>query len=119
MTRVAVGDIGTNTARLLVADVVGDQVHELDVRTHVVGLGRGLHTTGLFQPDAMDRATEALASFGDAFALAERSIIVATSASRDAQNREAFFDKVEQVCGVRPTVISGEQEATYAFLGAS
>ena len=119
MTRVAVGDIGTNTARLLVADVVGDRVRELDVRTHVVGLGRGLHASGLFQPDAMDRAIEALGSFSDAFASAEQSIIVATSASRDAQNREVFFDSVEQACSVRPTLISGEEEANYAFVGAS
>ncbi len=67
----------------------------------------------------MDRAIEALGSFSDAFASAEQSIIVATSASRDAQNREVFFDKVEQACGVRPTLISGEEEANYAFVGAS
>ena len=119
MTRVAVGDIGTNTARLLVADVEGSEVAEVEVRTEVVGLGRGLHGTGHLQPDAMERAVNALGSFSDAFAEADTSIIVATSASRDAGNREVFFDEVERACGVRPTLISGEAEARFSFEGAS
>lgn len=118
MTRVAVGDIGTNTARLLVADVEGPDVAEIEVRTEVVGLGRGLHGTGQLQPDAMDRAVNALGSFSDAFEQADLSILVATSASRDAGNRDVFFDEVESACGVRPTLISGEAEARYAFVGA-
>lgn len=119
MTRVAVGDIGTNTARLLVADVEGSDVVEVEVRTEVVGLGRGLHGTGQLQPDAIERAVSALGSFSNAFADADLSIIVATSASRDAVNREAFFDEVERACGVRPTLISGDDEARYSFEGAS
>ena len=119
MIRVAVGDIGTNTARLLVADVDGTHVDEVDVRTEVVGLGRGLHGTGFLQPEAMQRAADALGSFGPAFADADRSTIVATSASRDAENREAFFDMVEGAAGLRPTLIDGEQEAAYAFAGAA
>ena len=119
MTRVAVGDIGTNTARLLVADVDGPEVAEVEVRTEVVGLGRGLHGTGRLQPDAIERAVNALGSFADAFADADSSIIVATSASRDAGNREVFFDEVERACGVRPTLISGEAEARFSFAGAS
>jgi exopolyphosphatase/guanosine-5'-triphosphate,3'-diphosphate pyrophosphatase len=117
--RVAVGDIGTNTARLLVADVQGSEVAEVEVRTEVVGLGRGLHGTGQLQPDAIERAVDALGSFSDAFADADFSIIVATSASRDAGNREVFFDEVERACGVRPTLISGEVEARFSFEGAS
>lgn len=119
MTRVAVGDIGTNTARLLVADVEGSSLSEVDVRTEVVGLGRGLHDTGFLQPDAMERAVNALGSFATAFADADISIIVATSASRDAGNREDFFDQVERICDVRPTLISGEAEARFSFAGAS
>lgn len=119
MTRVAVGDIGTNTARLLVADVEGPDVSEIEVRTEVVGLGRGLHGTGRLQPDAIGRAVNALGSFSDAFAQAELAIIVATSASRDAENREAFFDEVEAACRIRPVLITGETEARYAFAGAS
>jgi len=119
VTRVAVGDIGTNTARLLVADVEGSDVVEVEVRTEVVGLGRGLHGTGQLQPDAIERAVSALGSFSNAFADADLSIIVATSASRDAVNREAFFDEVERACGVRPTLISGDDEARYSFEGAS
>ncbi len=119
MTRVAVGDIGTNTARLLVADVEGSEVVEVEVRTEVVGLGRGLHSSGRLQPDAIDRAVSALGSFSNAFADADLSVIVATSASRDAANREVFFDRVERACGVRPTLISGDDEARFSFAGAS
>lgn len=119
MTRVAVGDIGTNTARLLVADVVDGRVDEIVVRTEVVGLGRGLHATSRLQPDAIERAVAALGSYGPAFMAAEKSIIVATSASRDAENRVEFFDRAEAASGVRPTLISGEQEAAYAFAGAA
>lgn len=119
MTRVAVGDIGTNTVRLLVADVVGATVDEMEVRTAVVGLGRGLHATGRLQPDAIGRTVTALQSFSPAFAQADRSVIVATSASRDALNRDEFFDAAQAACGVRPSLISGEQEASFAFAGAA
>ena len=119
MHQVAVGDIGTNTARLLVANVEDGLVTEIDGHTEVVGLGRGLHATGYLQPDAIERAAAALASFGPSFAAADKAIIVATSASRDAANRELFFDQVEARAGVRPTLISGEQEAAFAFSGAS
>ena len=123
MTRVAVGDIGTNTVRLLVADVVrsavGDlEVDEVEVRTEVVGLGRGLHATGRLQPDAISRTVTALRSFSAALAEADHSILVATSASRDALNRDEFFDAARAACGIRPSLISGEQEAGYAFAGA-
>jgi len=118
MHRVAVGDIGTNTARLLVANVDDGVVTEIEVRTEVVGLGRGLHATGALQDDAIERAVAGLAGFGSRFAEADNAIIVATSASRDAVNREDFFDQVERRAGVRPTLISGEQEAAYAFAGA-
>jgi exopolyphosphatase/guanosine-5'-triphosphate,3'-diphosphate pyrophosphatase len=119
MTRVAVGDIGTNTVRLLVAEVAGVEVDEVEVRTDVVGLGRGLHATGRLQPDAIQRTVTALGSFSAAFAAADRSIIVATSASRDALNRDDFFDAAEAACGIRPSLISGEQEAGFAFAGAA
>ncbi len=119
MTRVAVGDIGTNTVRLLVADVAGVEVVEVDVRTDVVGLGRGLHATGRLQPEAIRRTVAALGSFSAAFAAADRSMIVATSASRDALNRDEFFDAAQAACGIRPSLISGEQEAGFAFAGAA
>lgn len=119
MRRVAIGDIGTNTARLLVADVHGGHVTEVETQTQVVGLGRGLHATGELQDDAIERAVAGLAAYGPSFAAADEAIIVATSASRDASNREDFFTQVETRAGVRPTLISGEQEAAYAFAGAS
>lgn len=119
MTTVAVGDIGTNTVRLLVAEVVDGQVTEHVVRTDVVGLGQGMHATGFLGEEPMARAVAALSTFRDEFSAADRSVIVATSASRDARNRDDFFDAVELATSVRPTLISGEQEAGYAFSGAS
>jgi exopolyphosphatase/guanosine-5'-triphosphate,3'-diphosphate pyrophosphatase len=117
--RVAVGDIGTNTARLLVADVIDGVAHERDLRTEIVGLGRGLYAYSELQPDAIARAVKALGSFADGFESANEKIIVATSASRDARNRESFFDEVLAASGVRPTLISGDREAGYAFAGVS
>ena len=118
-TRVAVGDIGTNTARLLIADVINGVAHERDLRTEIVGLGRGLYASGELQPDAIARTVKALGSFADGFESANEKVIVATSASRDARNRESFFDEVLAASGVRPTLISGEREAGYAFAGVS
>lgn len=113
------GDIGTNTARLLVAEVEDGVVTEIDVETQVVGLGRGLHATGVLQSDAIERAVAGLERYSPSFGESDQAIIVATSASRDAANREDFFDQVEARAGVRPTLISGEQEAAFAFAGAS
>ena len=83
------------------------------------GLGRGIDASGRLADDAIARALDALAGFRPIIDRAERVQIVATSASRDATNRESFFDQVEAVTGHRPELISGEAEAGFAFTGAT
>lgn len=113
---VAAVDIGSNTVRLLVADDGGERVRRVDV----VGLGRGVDTTRSFSPEAMERALAVLADYGAEIARhgAERLRAVATSASRDAANSAGFLDRVAGVLGVRPEVISGEEEAALSYAGA-
>jgi exopolyphosphatase/guanosine-5'-triphosphate,3'-diphosphate pyrophosphatase len=122
MTRVAVVDCGTNSIRLLIAEAGPDGMRELDRRTEIVRLGQGVDATGEFHPDALTRtlvATEAYAALvRDAGVPPERIRFVATSASRDARNREAFFEGVRQRLGVTPEVISGDTEAALSFAGA-
>ncbi len=122
-SRVAVVDCGTNSIRLLIAEAGPDgTMLELERRTEIVRLGQGVDATGEFHPDALTRtfaATEAYAALvRDAGVAAEHLRFVATSASRDARNREAFFDGVRQRLGVTPEVISGDTEAALSFAGA-
>jgi len=116
--RLAAVDIGTNTVRLLVVDRVGDQLVELHRVATVVGLGVGVDSTGRLGDEAIDRALRALAVFAPMVAQAHACRVIATAASRDAANRESFFDLVEGALGYRPELISGEEEAGLAFTGA-
>lgn len=117
MIRAAV-DIGTNTVRLLVVD---DEGNDLERRYVVAGLGRGVDATRTFQPEAVERALDTLAGYREAIdrhgATAIRA--VATSATRDVVDGEAFLDAAESVLGVRPEVISGEAEAVLSFAGGT
>ena len=120
MSRVAAYDIGTNTVRLLVAEAgePGRPVEILRIN-RVVGLGEGVDRNRRFLDAAIERA---VAGWGELAGLAgsvEAADAVATSATRDAENRDAFLDRAEQVLGVRPRVISGEEEARLSFLGAT
>ncbi len=119
--KVAAIDIGTNSMRLLVVHQVGDGLVELGRYERVTGLGRGVDATGELSHEAMDRTLLALAEFGGRMRDmgVERRRVVATSASRDAGNREEFFDRAELALGVRPELISGDEEATLAFAGAT
>jgi exopolyphosphatase / guanosine-5'-triphosphate,3'-diphosphate pyrophosphatase len=115
--RVGVVDIGTNSMRLLIADRTG----EVGRWVEVTGLGRGVDTTGVLSTEAIDETLSVFARFGrlmDSEQVAVRCAI-ATSASRDASNREEFFDQAEKLLGVRPTLVSGEVEARLAFEGAT
>lgn len=115
--KVGVVDIGTNSMRLLLADGSGD----LGRWEEVTGLGRGVDATGELSESAILDSLTALARYGslmDEAGVTKRAA-VATSASRDASNREVFFDRVEQVLGVRPALISGEEEAALAYAGAT
>jgi exopolyphosphatase/guanosine-5'-triphosphate,3'-diphosphate pyrophosphatase len=114
---VGVVDIGTNSMRLLITD----GVREWERLVEVTGLGRGVDRTGTLSDDGIEDSLAVLARFGSRMdeERVERRIAIATSASRDAANREMFFDLAESALGVRPTLISGETEARLAFAGAT
>jgi exopolyphosphatase/guanosine-5'-triphosphate,3'-diphosphate pyrophosphatase len=116
--RVAAVDIGTNTVRLLVADVDGDRIVDVDRAVEVVGLGRGLDRTGALAEDSMEAALKALTEYGRRIQDADQVRVVATSASRDASNSSDFLQQVTNAVGVAPEVISGDDEAALAFAGA-
>ena len=123
MTRVAAIDCGTNAIRLLVADVdasAGTLV-DLDRRMEVVRLGQGVDRTGRLAPEALERTFAACSVYAARIAElgAEQVRFVATSASRDAENREDFVKGVLERIGVEPEVVTGEEEAQLSFDGAT
>ena len=123
MTRVAAIDCGTNSIRLLVADVdpeAGTLV-DLDRRMEVVRLGQGVDRTGRIAPEALERTLDAARRYAAACTElgVERIRFVATSASRDAENRAEFVDGVRAALGVEPEVIGGAEEAALSFRGAT
>ena len=119
--KVAAIDIGTNSMRLLVVHRVGDGVVELGRYERVTGLGQGVDATGELSEEAIDRTLLALSEFGGRMREmgVEQRRAVATSASRDARNRDMFFNRAELALGVRPEMISGDEEAALAFAGAT
>ena len=123
MNRVAAIDCGTNSIRLLIADGQPDgRLTDVERRTEIVRLGQGVDATGEFHPDALRRtfaATEEYAELIRAAGVETRHVrFVATSASRDARNRDAFFEGVQERLGVLPEVITGDTEARLSFSGA-
>ncbi|WP_409236775.1 exopolyphosphatase [Streptomyces sp. PA5.6] len=123
MTRVAAIDCGTNSIRLLVADAdpaTGELV-DLDRRMTIVRLGQGVDRTGRLAQEALDRTFAACREYAAVIKEhgAERIRFVATSASRDAENRDEFVRGVLDILGVEPEVISGDQEAEFSFTGAT
>ncbi|MEU7604218.1 Ppx/GppA phosphatase family protein [Streptomyces sp. NPDC040724] len=123
MTRVAAVDCGTNSIRLLVADCdpVTGELAELDRRMTIVRLGQGVDRTGRLAPEALERTFAACREYAAVIKElgAERVRFVATSASRDAENRGEFVQGVLDILGVEPEVISGDQEAEFSFTGAT
>ncbi|MET7308318.1 MULTISPECIES: Ppx/GppA phosphatase family protein [unclassified Streptomyces] len=123
MTRVAAIDCGTNSIRLLVADAdpATGELTELDRRMEIVRLGQGVDRTGRLAPDALERTFAACRRYADVIKAhgAEKLRFVATSASRDAENRDEFVRGVLDILGVEPEVISGDQEAEFSFEGAT
>ena len=125
MTRVAAIDCGTNSIRLLIADVdrgngptkLTDIVREM----RVVRLGQGVDATGELAPEALERTFAAAADYAELIReyRAEKVRFVATSATRDARNRQVFVDGIRGLLGVEPEVISGDEEAALSFAGAS
>ncbi|MGV9934251.1 Ppx/GppA phosphatase family protein [Streptomyces olivaceoviridis] len=123
MTRVAAIDCGTNSIRLLVADAdpATGELTDLDRRMTIVRLGQGVDRTGRLAPEALERTFAACREYADVIKEhgAERLRFVATSASRDAENREDFVRGVLDILGVEPEVITGDQEAEFSFTGAT
>ena len=115
--RVGVVDIGTNSMRLLVTD----GIQEIGRWVEVTGLGRGVDRSGTLSAEGIEESLAALARFGQEMERAEveKRAAIATSASRDAANREAFFDLAESALGVRPRLITGAEEARLSFVGAT
>ncbi|MFD2091871.1 Ppx/GppA phosphatase family protein [Blastococcus deserti] len=122
MTRVAAIDCGTNSIRLLVADVPPAGAHTDLVRSmEVVRLGQGVDATGRLAPEAIERTRAALARYAEtARELGATAVrMAATSASRDAANRADFEQMVLATLGRPPDVITGREEAELSFLGAT
>ena len=129
MTRVAAIDCGTNTIRLLIAEADRDQsgsprLKALRRRNEIVRLGQGVDRTGMLDPAALERTLTVV----DAYAAdcAELGVapggavrrFVATSATRDARNREDFVAGVRRLLGIEPEVVSGQEEARLSFTGS-
>jgi exopolyphosphatase/guanosine-5'-triphosphate,3'-diphosphate pyrophosphatase len=118
--RLAAIDCGTNSIRLLIADIEGDNFREVIRTMEIVRLGQRVDETGQFNPDAIARTLAAVDKF--AAEIAKRGVqkirFCATSATRDATNRHLFVDGVRERLGIEPEVISGEEEATLSFIGA-
>lgn len=129
MTRVAAIDCGTNTIRLLIAEADRDdsgrpRLEVLRRRNEIVRLGQGVDRTGLLDPEALERTLAAVASYAaDCTELGvtpggDVRRFVATSATRDARNREDFVAGVRQLLGIEPEVVSGQEEARLSFTGS-
>jgi exopolyphosphatase/guanosine-5'-triphosphate,3'-diphosphate pyrophosphatase len=118
--RVAAIDCGTNSIRLLIADIDGNNFREIVRDMEIVRLGQGVDQTGQFHPDAIARTLAAVDKF--AAEIAKRGVekirFCATSATRDATNRHLFVDGVRERLGIELEVISGEEEAALSFAGA-
>jgi exopolyphosphatase/guanosine-5'-triphosphate,3'-diphosphate pyrophosphatase len=119
---IAAIDLGTNSTRLLVADRRPDgTLDTLDRRNTITRLGQGVGATGRLAPEAIERNLATLEAYRvEMDRLGVDTVrVAATSAARDAANRDAFFDAVEKVVGARPELLSGEEEGRLSFLGAT
>ena len=121
MTRVAAVDIGTNSTRLLVAEVEGGSVRELDRRLEITRLGEGVDERRILLPQAIARVRNVLAEYRRAAEAAdvERTLAFATSAVRDAENGEAFLGEIEWSYAFATRLLSGHDEALLTFRGVS
>jgi exopolyphosphatase/guanosine-5'-triphosphate,3'-diphosphate pyrophosphatase len=118
-------DIGTNSIRLLIADVDRNDAvavpHTLDRRMIITRLGQGVDATHRLHPDAIRRTVDVLAEYRRALDQSgvERIRVTATSAARDAENRDDFFREAKEALGVEPELLAGADEARLSFLGAT
>lgn len=119
--RVAAIDCGTNSIRLLIADIINGELTDVVRVMTIVRLGEGVDQTGEFSQGALERTFAAVDKYA---ALIDehhpdRIRFVATSASRDVSNRDVFVDGIKSRLGIEPDVISGDEEAALSFLGAT
>ncbi|CAB4333022.1 unannotated protein [freshwater metagenome] len=121
MSRVAAIDCGTNSIRLLIADITDGKFREIIREMEIVRLGQGVDKTNSFHPDAISRTLAATEKFTSLIKSkgVEKIRFCATSATRDASNRNLFIDGVRDILGIEVEVIPGEEEATLSFLGAT
>jgi exopolyphosphatase/guanosine-5'-triphosphate,3'-diphosphate pyrophosphatase len=121
VTRVGVVDLGTNSTRLLVADVEDGAVREVERRLTITRLGEGVDERRLLLPTALARVRNALGGYRRMLedAGAERTLAVATSAVRDAENGEAFLGEIEWSYGFDTRLLSGEEEARMTYRGVA
>jgi exopolyphosphatase/guanosine-5'-triphosphate,3'-diphosphate pyrophosphatase len=121
VTRAGAVDCGTNSVRLLVADVDGDALRDVHREMRVVRLGAGVDETGRLAPEALERTFAALRDYASICLETgvERLRMVATSATRDAANAGDFVAGCAAILGVAPEVVSGAEEARLSFRGAT
>ncbi|HLT69230.1 MAG TPA: Ppx/GppA phosphatase family protein [Acidimicrobiales bacterium] len=121
MTVIASLDLGTNSTRVLVARPVGGRLETLDRRNTITRLGQDVGANGRLGDEGVERTLACLRSYREVLDAngVERLRAAATSAARDAANRDEFFDAVEEVVGVRPELLSGAEEGRLSFVGAT
>ena len=119
--RVGAIDCGTNSIRLLIADIENGQLTDVVRQMIIVRLGEGVDKTGEFSPAALERTFAAVDEYAELIELhkPQRLRFVATSASRDVSNRDVFVAGIKARLGIEPSVISGDEEARLSFLGAT
>lgn len=119
--RVAAIDCGTNSIRLLIADIENGQLTDVVRQMIIVRLGEGVDKTGEFSSAALERTFAAVDEYAKLIEVhkPQRIRFVATSASRDVSNREVFVEGIKARLGIEPSVISGDEEARLSFLGAT
>lgn len=121
MTAIASLDLGTNSTRVLVARPAGGTLDTIDRRNTITRLGQGVGASGRLTDEAVERTLTCLRGYREVLDRhgVERVRAAATSAARDAANREEFFDAVEAVVGARPELLTGDDEGRLTFLGAT
>ncbi|HEX2562839.1 MAG TPA: Ppx/GppA phosphatase family protein [Acidimicrobiales bacterium] len=121
MTVIASLDLGTNSTRVLVGRSTGAGLEILDRRNTITRLGQDVGASGRLAPEAVARTLDCLRGYREILDRhrVERMRVAATSASRDAANRDEFFDAVEALIGTRPEPLSGDEEGRLSFTGAT
>jgi len=119
--RRAVIDVGTNSIKLLVADVSGHEVRPVHEESRQTRLGQGFYKTRRLQPESVARTAEAVWEFAEIARDKSATVIrvIATSAARDAVNPEDLTTAIERACGLKTEVITGAREADWAYQGAA